>query len=311
MMGRVSASPQPAGSYRAYGLAISSPVLLPGLTWVPGASPVDVKIVDVAGAPVGDLEGDVSARTADARRVRLVWPGIGRALIESGGLVLVQRDPAGSKESLGACLAGSALAIALFQRGHLVLHASAVSFGSQVAAFAGPSGTGKSTLAAACVARGARLVTDDVVCLEPSTMPPLVRPAYPGMRLDELASAVLGPGATVVARASSEDDDKDVFGLVDRFETDAKVLRALFLVEDGDEIAVVRRPPRQAAVDLVFNSYVATLLTGRTEADHLVRCAELATRIAVFTLRRPRRLEHLGAVVNVVRSSLAGESGTT
>ena len=310
MMRSVSASPQPAGSYRAYGLAISSHVPLPGLTWVPGAGAVDLEICDAAGAHVRDLDGNASARTSDAQRVRLVWPGVGRAVIESGRLVIVRRDPDGNEATLGACLAGSALAIALFQRGHLVLHASAVSFGDRIAAFAGPSGTGKSTLAAACVTRGARLVTDDVVCLEPSTVPPLVRSAYPGMRLDEPASAMLGPGAAVVARASSGDNDKDVFGVADRFETQAKPLRAVFLVEDGEDLAIVRRPPQQAAIDLVFNSYVATLLTGRTEADHFVRCADLATRIAVFTLRRPRRLGDLGAVVSAVEVSLAGLEGT-
>jgi hypothetical protein len=291
---------RPLHLHRAYGLVIASPLRLTGLATATDPSPVDVRVREVAGERVEDLDGESSARSADAQRVRLVWPGVGRALVVQGRDITVRREAGADETLLGACLAGSALAIALFQRGHLVLHASAVSLDEHVLAFAGPSGTGKSTLAAAFLARGAALVTDDVVCLEATGPVPLVQPAYPAMRLDTASSPVLGRDASPLGRLDAGGSGKEVFAVVERFEIARKPLHALFVVEDGEDLVVARKPPQQAAIDLVFNSYVATLLTGRTEADHFVRCADLATRLAVYTLRRPRRLDRLDDVVKAV-----------
>lgn len=57
------------------------------------------------------------------------------------------------------------LAFVLRGRGILVLHASAVEWCGRGVAFCGPAGTGKSTAAAACVADGAALISDDVVAV--------------------------------------------------------------------------------------------------------------------------------------------------
>jgi len=51
-------------------------------------------------------------------------------------------------------------------QGRLVLHASAVSWDDGAIAFAGPSGGGKTTIAAMLCRTGARLVTDDVLVLD-------------------------------------------------------------------------------------------------------------------------------------------------
>jgi hypothetical protein len=69
-------------------------------------------------------------------------------------------------EELAALLAGNLLATLLTLRGHCVLHASAVEGAHGAVAFVAGSGMGKSTLAALCCARGAMLVTDDVLRAE-------------------------------------------------------------------------------------------------------------------------------------------------
>jgi hypothetical protein len=60
---------------------------------------------------------------------------------------------------------GGVVAFLLMAAGRTVLHASAVEVGQTAIAFAGPSGTGKSTLGALLCATGARLVTDDCLPL--------------------------------------------------------------------------------------------------------------------------------------------------
>ncbi|MCF2871845.1 HPr kinase/phosphatase C-terminal domain-containing protein [Octadecabacter sp. G9-8] len=50
--------------------------------------------------------------------------------------------------------------------GHLQLHASTVVINGKAVAFTGPSGSGKSGHAFACMARGAQLLADDITWLE-------------------------------------------------------------------------------------------------------------------------------------------------
>ena len=69
-------------------------------------------------------------------------------------------------------------------RGHrLVLHAAAVSTPAGAVAFVGPTGAGKSTMAAALAVGGLPLMTDDCLVVERTGNEAIARPFYPGARL--------------------------------------------------------------------------------------------------------------------------------
>ena len=68
-------------------------------------------------------------------------------------------------------------------RGREALHASAVQTASGACAFIGPSGRGKSTLAAAFHLIGYPVLCDDCLLLKDHPDQVLVEPAYPGLRL--------------------------------------------------------------------------------------------------------------------------------
>lgn len=79
------------------------------------------------------------------------------------------------------------LPLVLSRRGRLVLHASAISCRGHVSGFLGRSGAGKSTIAAACAAAGAAIVTDDCLVVRRdgagATASWLAVPCDAGMRL--------------------------------------------------------------------------------------------------------------------------------
>jgi hypothetical protein len=85
---------------------------------------------------------------------------------EDLSLVRCAPDPAAPLEWIPILLRGVVLAVLLELRGKSSLHASAVEVDGRVVAFAGESGSGKSTTAALSCAAGARLVSDDVLSLE-------------------------------------------------------------------------------------------------------------------------------------------------
>jgi hypothetical protein len=77
------------------------------------------------------------------------------------------------------------LPLVLTIRGRKALHATAVLTPAGVCAFTGPTGTGKSTLAASLLLAGYPVLSDDCLVLEEQDGQVLATPAYPGLRLRE------------------------------------------------------------------------------------------------------------------------------
>ena len=102
--------------------------------------------------------------TDDPGRWHLRYAGICDVTIDrSQGLITVHRAPEADPGLVSVFLEGGVLAHVLSIEGRLVLHASAVQVGDVALAIVGPSGTGKSTLAALLCAAGAQLVADDAL----------------------------------------------------------------------------------------------------------------------------------------------------
>jgi len=87
------------------------------------------------------------------------------------------------------------LPLVLSIRGRKVLHATAVLTPAGVCAFTGPTGTGKSTLAASLLLAGYPVLSDDCLVLEAHHGQVLATPAYPGLRLREDTLNALGHDA--------------------------------------------------------------------------------------------------------------------
>jgi hypothetical protein len=95
----------------------------------------------------------------------LMWArDFGRVLISSDGLELLC-DPDPNNADWSSILSAQALPLAATIRGHEVLHASGVVLNGRAVLVAGPPGAGKSSLAAALVRAGGKLLSDDAVAL--------------------------------------------------------------------------------------------------------------------------------------------------
>jgi hypothetical protein len=151
-------------TYRIFGLRIKSDFDLRLLPTVSEPGDADVMI----------RRGEVSAHGIESPRLTraltqvaddCVWfdvPDIARFWIEEGREVLVHPYREADERSILLHLLGSALGAVLHQRGLLALHANAVLVGGGVVLFAGASGAGKSTAAAAMLERGFEVLADDV-----------------------------------------------------------------------------------------------------------------------------------------------------
>lgn len=105
-----------------------------------------------------------SARIEDGC-LRMNIPEIARIDVNQGTEILVDAAAGADEQSVALYIMGSGLGTILHQRGHLVLHANAVRVGEGAVLFAGNSGAGKSSVAAAFHRQGFEVISDDVVAL--------------------------------------------------------------------------------------------------------------------------------------------------
>lgn len=192
----------PFASYQLYGLTLQTELALPCQP-APGESRPLVRIT--AGDPVRfdrfeqlwhfpAFSGwDQYHRTEDGE-IFLRWPGLFSFLVSPDGHdVQFHKLADVPTESLVTYLLGQALSFPLLTFGFEPLHATAVNVGDGAIAFVGDCGYGKSTLAAALVARGLQVLTDDLLVLEQQNGQWMAHPGIPRLKLfPSVARRVLG-----------------------------------------------------------------------------------------------------------------------
>ncbi|HEX3919093.1 MAG TPA: hypothetical protein VHW60_17280 [Caulobacteraceae bacterium] len=205
-------------------------------------------------------------------------------------------------EDFIAPLIGHAAAVLLRDAGRLVLHGAVIARGDSAIALVGGSGAGKSTLAAALLAHGGALLSDDLVAIDPDDAAP---GAAAGPRLLSLAPAAAQRlAAPHMPRPAS---DKHWLTQPPRAATAPPRLAAIYVLAPRDAARTspqaVPLAPRNAAVDLMRHLYdPMTLPTGPRAA--LQACASLAGHVPVRRLLRPDRIDALDATAALL---MAGE----
>ncbi|WP_324740385.1 hypothetical protein U8326_11290 [Tsuneonella sp. CC-YZS046] len=171
--------------FRAYGLTIGSDFeVLEAEAVVPSRPELTIRRADIPGSVF---------RFDDFRNYRITPDGdliefqdVGRFLVRNPTAIEVDVEPQFDRRLIGMPLLGPVFSVLLHRQGLLVLHGSAVMIGGTAHVFLGDKGSGKSTTAAALIASGFPLISDDVVAIERLSSGQLVvRPGYPAMKLDK------------------------------------------------------------------------------------------------------------------------------
>ena len=289
---------------RAYGLTIHSALTLPELSPADPAAPADLTITFGSVPDLPAYSGSGTTAYPYPTDVRLGFKDAGKYAVRAGREIVLDPRPGVDERVLRLYLLGPALALALHQRGWLVLHASAVALGGQAVGFLGAPKEGKSTLAAALRQRGPDLVTDDVVAVavppERAAGEPLwVYPGFPQIKLWPEAVAGLGedPAALPELRPNLS---KLAHRLAGGFHAAPLPLGRLYVLAEGPAIAVEALDRQAQLVELVRHSYVVRALPKLDAATHLRQCAAVLHAVPVLRLARPRDLSQLAAVAEAV-----------
>jgi hypothetical protein len=293
--------------YRAFGLTIVSELPLPELERAE-SGPADIEI---ARRPIArpHATGVRSFYEYGEEDQYLYWPQVGGFLIRGVSAIDIAPEAGASEGLLRLPLLGPVMALLLHLRGVLVLHASAIRFGAHVAAFVGDKGAGKSTIAAAALARGGQWMTDDLLAVSfDDPRGPRAMPGYPSLKLmancaDRFALA----GAHDLA-APIENFPKHIRRL-SAPGRDAATIDGLYLLRRGGG-ARVTALARPAALNVIMRYAYVPLFEGkpwpRAETQrHFSQCAGLADAVRVATLDTPDDLDRLGEAIAAVENDLA------
>lgn len=207
-------------------------------------------------------------------------------------------------EALRWVLFGRVMATAMYVGGTLCLHGSAVSIGKEGICFLAPKFHGKSTLAAAMVSSGARLVTDDVLPIEVG--PPLqMRPGVPVLRLHSDSEQVVSLSGRGHGRVAEDVGKARLdFSAASDFVSRPQRFAAIYVLspldgepEPGRAVTRTLLVGVPALEMLVRHSSIAPLLSSFEARLLLTQTSALVRTVPIYTLRFVRALSRLPEVV--------------
>ncbi len=227
----------------------------------------------------------------------LRFPALADFVVSADGCVAAAYPvPGVSTQTVEHLYLNQVLPLALSRQWKLVLHASAVDVDGHAVALLGPSGRGKSTLAASLSTRGYRFLTDDALLVEEEAGRYIIHPGHPSIRLWDDSRQALIPDTSHAAlpvdytpKARVLADDQVAFC------DTARPLRCMYFLGEGktDTVAIEPVGGRDAMIELVRHSFLLDIEEREMLAHHFRQLSALVGIPMFFRLDYPRRYELL------------------
>lgn len=292
--------------YSVYGLTIHSEIPLPGMRTGEGPPDVLVRYGQVERQPPEEIRinGYYGLSGDD---IHYVWRGICRTRIQGGREITVEPDPGDHEDAIMNLVIGPFIALAMHQRGRLVMHGSGVLINGAVVGFVGNSGQGKSTTAAAFMLEGYPIVTDDLLSVMEQDDDGGFIAHIGGSQIKLWPESVRAIGADPdhLPRIASV-KDKRMYSFERSGTAETLPIACIYVLEEGEE-GIEPLKPNEALVELARHSYCAILIDEMGDRRrHFMQCARLAARIPVRRLRRRLSLDRLDNIVRMVVEDQGG-----
>ena len=288
--------------YTAYGLGIDSYLTLPEL--VGGANRIDLTIKCDRSKRNKGAENNKFYYWRNKEETGLYWQELGTFLIRSGKEIIIDPVPGVNERDLHPALLGGCMAVALHQKGYLILHASAVKVNGKAIAFIGDKGWGKSTIASAFIAQGHQFITDDVLAISLNGNTPVVYPSFPQLKLCPDAIVAMGEDPETLPQVMPQ-ISKRQYKLSQDFDSNPVSLQSIYLLGKAAELNITKIAAGDSILPLLAHSYGARFgkeLLHLGEAEHFLQCSKLANQVDIYTLQRPSDISLLEDTVDLIRS---------
>ncbi len=292
--------------YQAYGLLIQSELELPEFPMVPPpeARGADLEIGwgDIIQIPKEIRDKPFAMKISESYswfyRQDLV-----AFLMDGGKRVDVIPFPGVEPGYIRAYLVGLIMAMVLYQRGNLVLHASVVTDQKQAVAFMAASGGGKSSLAAALHLRGWAFCNDDVAPLRCTSAQIQVTPGFPQVKLTDESALSLGQDLDHLLPLHSAEKKRGL--KMKNYHTGSSLpLGCVFVLQTGPQLQISKRLSPAQAIHELLQQTLPTRFHIQGSSTHLQNCALVASQIPFYHLQRTQDLSQLPDLADLVAHHL-------
>ena len=312
-----------------YGLGLEVNVAISSLAGLPKPARVDIRLKLGEMPPEVDVAGNVDAREyyvsphldelgqPDIRVESLLDLRYHRISYSDGTTVVIDAQGENvwavghedtSDEDTATCLLGPIFGLVLRLRGVTCLHASAIVIGDSAIALVGPSGSGKSSTAAAFARLGFPVLSDDKVALVELHDSFQVQPAYPSVRLwGESVSSQFG-SEDALPRITPNWDKRylDLNGPGFQFQSKALPLAAIYFLGQRsgapDLPRIEETSPREGLMALVSDMHASQLLNKPRRVEEFDFLARLVRQLP---LRRVTPSDDFGKISQLCDSIVA------
>ena len=227
---------------------------------------------------------------------------IGVFLVEKGTTISIIPVTGVSEQWLRFYIVGTIMGILLYQRDLLVLHASVVNINGSAIAFLGVSGEGKSSTTAAFLAGGYNFVTDDVAPINLKEKLVTINPGFPQIKLGRKTADALGYDFKSL-HLIDPFDKKRGYRPSKNFSLEPLPIQRIYVLTSDSKFGIEAIRPSEAVIEIARHSRPTTLYHFGGK-PHFFQCAELVKKYTIYRLKRPRNLELLPKLVEMVEADL-------
>lgn len=282
--------------YTAYNLGISSEIELPNFPAAEGNGDLSIRW-DPSVTIAATAASPIAIRVARSE-ASLSFHEMGHFTVRRGSELAVSPVFHGGIDAIRLFLSGILMGTVLYQRGHLVLHASCVNIAGKAFAFMGPVAAGKSSLAAALYARGHSVVADDNTAIAWHGEHPWVLPAFPHLKVSPEMACALGYDDADL-RVLHPLESKRGLTAASGFPSTELPLQCIYLLTVDTETGIAPLPQKEVLIHLIAQS-MPTRLSQPDTPEHFLACARLAGQVPAFLLRRTQALAGAGELARTV-----------
>jgi hypothetical protein len=291
--------------YKAFGLCISSEILLPELPKLFGNEngiDVEIKIADLN--KLWD-ELVIPEQKYLIKKDLIIFKVSDTAIfyIKEGKRIIVSPLLGADVKKIRLYILGTCMGALLLQRNILPLHGSAVAINGKAYAFIGDRGAGKSTLAAAFLEKGYPLLTDDIIAISfTKDNIPIITPSYPNQKLWQESLNWFG---------LESDNYSPIFGretkysvpVLSKFTNDSLPITSVFELVKTKEL-VTQINPLESLIrlqTLFYHTFRSFLISRLTLMEwHFASSVKIINHINMFRLNRPNRGYSINDMVSLI-----------
>lgn len=295
-------------SYHVFGMNIQSVIPMPihPAPHLPPGFPPDITIVygDAPAALANPRFKGVRFQAAPGEFLLCV-DNIARYYAQNGSRVTVTPLNGASENEILVFLMGSVMGALLHQRNILALHAGAIEVNGGSVIFTGPSGVGKSTLAAGFHRRGYSFLADDVCAVLAHDDCPAVIPGVPLLKLWGDVLEMLNTDRNELKSLRWNGSMEKYYLQAENIPQAPVPVHSVFILEitNTERMEVTTLQQGEKITHIISNTYRRRFLEGvGGKTEHFRHCAAVAARANVYRVARPLRGFLLNELMDMVEA---------